>query len=179
MPVNRDPSRRPSPLHRPASPPPPPRPPILEESKPNQTSSFEPPHGSPTLRQEEKRGAREPLGFGSRRQSTQITIIVLVVLGATGALWGLRLERNEADQSSRSPVTPATSTIAKTVEPSTEVRTNSSSVPVQQLPGQDPDWELLARSVVDVWSPGCEWGGSGTIVLDGSYVLTKDRKSVV
>jgi S1-C subfamily serine protease len=85
---------------------------------------------------------------------------------------GLRLDRNEASTSSRTPVAPTTSTISKTVETSAETRTNPSSVSVPQAPSQDPDWELLARSIVDIWSPGCEWGGSGTIVLDGSYILT-------
>ena len=45
------------------------------------------------------------------------------------------------------------------------------TISVQSGTGE-PDWALLARSIVDVWSPDCGWGGSGTIVLDGSYVLT-------
>ena len=38
-----------------------------------------------------------------------------------------------------------------------------------------PDWETLARSVVYIWVDYCggsTWSGSGTIVLDGGYVLT-------
>lgn len=39
-----------------------------------------------------------------------------------------------------------------------------------------PDWDTLARSVVfiEAASP-CDWRGSGTIVLDGSYILTNQH----
>ena len=47
--------------------------------------------------------------------------------------------------------------------------------PATATPGQ-ADWDLLARSVVfiEALSP-CDWRGSGTIVLDGSYVLTNEH----
>jgi len=35
-----------------------------------------------------------------------------------------------------------------------------------------PDWVELTRSVVSVTASDCGWFGSGTIVLDGGYVLT-------
>ncbi len=38
-----------------------------------------------------------------------------------------------------------------------------------------PDWEQLARSVVQLWAPGCEQVGSGTIIGDGSLVLTNSH----
>jgi S1-C subfamily serine protease len=42
----------------------------------------------------------------------------------------------------------------------------------------DVDWDLIARSVVyiEALSP-CEWRGSGTIVLDGSFILTNEHVS--
>lgn len=39
-----------------------------------------------------------------------------------------------------------------------------------------PNWDLLARSVVFIEASGeCDWRGSGTIVLDGSYILTNQH----
>jgi len=60
-------------------------------------------------------------------------------------------------------VTPSSDTTTETVPPSTPG------------PGQ-PDWDRLARSVVfiEALSP-CDWRGSGSIVLDGSYVLTNEH----
>jgi len=42
----------------------------------------------------------------------------------------------------------------------------------------DVDWDVVARSVVyiEALSP-CDWRGSGTIVLDGSYILTNEHVS--
>lgn len=41
----------------------------------------------------------------------------------------------------------------------------------------DPSWEELSRSVVLIDAQGvdCDWQGSGTIILDGSYVLTNEH----
>ncbi len=172
MPTNRDPSRRPSPLHRPARPPPPPRPPVLEGSKPTRSSDFEPPPGSPTLQQREKPRANAHLRSRRLHLLTRIALFVLAPLGLLGALLGLRPEGGETDAIVPTPMTQTTPTAAESVQPEAVLPTDPSSVSAQLVPGQEPDWELLARSVVDIWSPGCEWGGSGTIVLDGSYVLT-------
>jgi len=46
---------------------------------------------------------------------------------------------------------------------------------VQPETGQ-PNWDRLARSVVFIEaSGGCDWRGSGTLVLDGSYILTNQH----
>ena len=42
----------------------------------------------------------------------------------------------------------------------------------------EPDWEELARSIVLLWSPGCGHAGSGTIVGDGTLVLTNEHVAV-
>jgi len=58
-----------------------------------------------------------------------------------------------------------------TAVPTTTTATTTTSAP---LPG-GPDWEELARSVVELYFDDCGGyfgNGSGTIVLDGSYVLT-------
>ena len=47
--------------------------------------------------------------------------------------------------------------------------------PIPVPNGDAPDWEGLARSVVQLWSPGCEQVGSGVITGDGSLVLTNSH----
>jgi pSer/pThr/pTyr-binding forkhead associated (FHA) protein len=42
-----------------------------------------------------------------------------------------------------------------------------------------PNWDRLARSVVFIEASGrCDWRGSGTLVLDGSYILTNQHVSL-
>jgi S1-C subfamily serine protease len=68
--------------------------------------------------------------------------------------------------------------IAETVvaEVTTSVETTIDSPSPSTLPLGKADWDLLARSVVfiEALAP-CDWRGSGTIVLDGSYVLTNEH----
>jgi pSer/pThr/pTyr-binding forkhead associated (FHA) protein len=77
--------------------------------------------------------------------------------------------------------TPETTTTSRTTAVTTTTTTQPAGLaptfPRQSEVGE-PDWELLARSIVDVWSPDCEQGGSGTIVLDGSYVLTNAHVAI-
>ncbi len=40
---------------------------------------------------------------------------------------------------------------------------------------EDPDWEVLAQSVVQLIAPDCEQSGSGTIIGDGRLVLTNSH----
>jgi S1-C subfamily serine protease len=59
---------------------------------------------------------------------------------------------------------------SETVEPVAEETGN-----VQVGTGQ-PNWDQLARSVVFIEASGkCDWRGSGTLVLDGSYILTNQH----
>ena len=68
----------------------------------------------------------------------------------------------------------STSSSAPTASSTSEPDT-SSSIAIPPTNGS-PDWDTLARSVVfiEAASP-CEWRGSGTIVLDGSYILTNQH----
>ncbi len=51
--------------------------------------------------------------------------------------------------------------------------TTTAAPPAQEPnPEPEPDWNEIARSVVVVWARGCQWGGSGTVVLNGEYILT-------
>ncbi|WP_420444275.1 S1 family peptidase [Candidatus Poriferisodalis sp.] len=49
------------------------------------------------------------------------------------------------------------------------------AAPIPVPSGDAPDWEGLARSVVQLWSPGCEQTGSGIITGDGGVVLTNSH----
>ncbi len=42
----------------------------------------------------------------------------------------------------------------------------------------EPDWEELARSIVLVEAPRCGWMGSGTVIHDGTIVLTNEHVAV-
>jgi S1-C subfamily serine protease len=68
----------------------------------------------------------------------------------------------------------STSSSAPTASSTSEPDPNS-SIAIPPTNGS-PDWDTLARSVVfiEAASP-CEWRGSGTIVLDGSYILTNQH----
>ena len=60
--------------------------------------------------------------------------------------------------------------------PNTTEESATTVTPVEDLPGgsgSEIDWIEVARSVVyfEV-AGGCQWVGSGTLILDGSYVLT-------
>ena len=66
---------------------------------------------------------------------------------------------------------PPTTTPPTTAPPTTTWPPTTTSAPA--TPG-GPDWEKMARSVVQVFASCANglYSGSGTIVLDGSYVLT-------
>jgi S1-C subfamily serine protease len=60
----------------------------------------------------------------------------------------------------------------------TDVETTSVDNPVVTVPiTKGSEWESLARSVVFIKAQGsqCGWTGSGSIVADGSYVLTNQH----
>jgi S1-C subfamily serine protease len=67
-----------------------------------------------------------------------------------------------------------TETVTSSVAAPSE--TTIETVPPAAVAAGQADWDLLARSVVfiEALSP-CDWRGSGTIVLDGSYVLTNEH----
>ena len=66
--------------------------------------------------------------------------------------------------------TTSNSTAPSTSEPDSNDSTASTPA------NGSPDWDTLARSVVFIEAAApCEWRGSGTIVLDGSYILTNQH----
>lgn len=69
-----------------------------------------------------------------------------------------------------------TSLATETTLPDSSDVTATSLTPAADIPvgaGAEVDWNEIARSVVyfEV-TGGCQWVGSGTLILDGSYVLT-------
>lgn len=64
------------------------------------------------------------------------------------------------------------------VPPTTVVEVSESSTSVASDQPAQPIWDDLARSVVFISAASpCDWRGSGTLVLDGSYVLTNEHVS--
>lgn len=69
----------------------------------------------------------------------------------------------------------------RTVTESTSVDDLAETPKVAQAPpmGFNQDWDEVSRAVVRIEADGagCGWQGSGTIILDGSYVLTNQHVS--
>ncbi|MCX8214796.1 MAG: FHA domain-containing protein, partial [SAR202 cluster bacterium] len=115
----------------------------------------------------------------SSTEPSKKTLVVLAGLAVAAAVVVLlAIAETGSDDSTPPPTTQAAPTTAVSSPPTTQAAPVPSSVPAQQALGQEPDWEQLARSVVDIWSPDCDWGGSGTIVLDGSYILTNAHLAI-
>lgn len=116
-------------------------------------------------------GPRVPLALGAL--SLLVALLVFV---------GLRVVRVNVSSVGNSPVAvdqavPEESGAAQVVpgqELPSEVATTISQSSDQTSPAvSEVDWNEIARSVVYFEAAGgCEWVGSGTLILDGSYVLT-------
>lgn len=116
-------------------------------------------------------GPRVPLALGAL--SLLVALLVFV---------GLRVVRVSVSSVGNSPVAvdqavPEESGAAQVVpgqELPSEVATTISQSSDQTSPAvSEVDWNEIARSVVYFEAAGgCEWVGSGTLILDGSYVLT-------
>lgn len=73
----------------------------------------------------------------------------------------------------------AQQSVVESVAKGEEPASNAGSQTGVQTEPTGFDWEAKARSVVyiEARGTGCEWSGSGSIVLDGSYVLTNHHVS--
>jgi S1-C subfamily serine protease len=76
--------------------------------------------------------------------------------------------------------TPSTVSEQPRIDPQVGTTAARATVPPQTSSAQPPsdfNWEEKARSVVYIEALGgaCEWSGSGSIVLDGSYILTNQH----
>ena len=118
-------------------------------------------------------GNRKPTG--SQRQPLALFAVTLAV--AALVFLGLRVVRvnissnsGSANQDVSSAVTETTSEFLNDVVSTTIV---TAETPSESSDVGKVDWVELARSVVYFEVGGnCQWVGSGTLILDGSYVLT-------
>ena len=118
-------------------------------------------------------GNRKPTG--SQRQPLALFAVTLAV--AALVFLGLRVVRvnissnsGSANQDVNSAVTETTSEFLNDVVSTTIV---TAETPSESSDVGKVDWVELARSVVYFEVGGnCQWVGSGTLILDGSYVLT-------
>jgi len=123
--------------------------------------------------------AQKTMAPKSSTEPSKKTLVVLTGLAVAAAVVVLlAVAETGSDDPTPPPTTQAAPTTAVSSPPTTQAAPVPSSVPVQQALGKEPNWEQLARSVVNIWSPDCGWGGSGTIVLDGSYVLTNAHVAI-
>jgi S1-C subfamily serine protease len=96
-----------------------------------------------------------------------VTVVTPIALILATVLF---FSRNEQPSTESTP--SITSIVVQTSAPVSVIDTR----PPTEPRADQPNWELLARSVVfiEALSP-CDWRGSGTIVLDGSFVLTNEH----
>ena len=126
-----------------------------------------------------------PLTKQKRNRSKVIKIAFLVAVPLTALTGVLIFATNGTDQEplaspevateTTTTTTEASLTVSTTSEPLVVATTTQVSPVVPSLEAGNVNWEQVARSVVQIKVPSCggeSWTGSGTIVLDGSYVLT-------
>ena len=156
-------------------PPPPPKQTFLDPQDKNPLDSAstrsEPPK-PPGTHARKQRNKRDKLLI----RSLKVFFFFFSPLGILAAVWTFLINGDD-DKPTASPpaavettIAPETSSVATTESPSLEPATESI----------DADWERIARSVVLIYIPDCggeTWSGSGTIVLDGGYVLTNEHVS--
>ena len=110
------------------------------------------------------RGRRRGVGIAAAALS-------LLVLGSVG--W--RVVGSDDQSSTEGLVAPVSSSesVGGVGSTATTDASRAGSIDPSQV-----DWDMVARSVVyiEALSP-CDWRGSGTIVLDGSYILTNEHVS--
>jgi len=115
-------------------------------------------------------------GPSMQRRLIKLALIPLGVIIAALVLRGLIISSGAEDfgvmtvDQEEVSTTPSNSTPPAVSEPEPNGSTTGTT------PNGAADWDTLARSVVfiEAASP-CEWRGSGTIVLDGSYILTNQH----
>ena len=120
------------------------------------------------------------------RRPVQVVLLFGVLVGILAGTWSLlfnsgesvsEAERASAIAQTTTSVLPTTTRNAVTTsrpaaQTTTSVIPAIPSTPVQSPSVGEPDWATIARSVVLLDSPQCGIAGSGTLVLDGGFVLT-------
>ena len=164
----------------------PPRPPSApggSPKAPNESSSSAPisgPPGRPSSGMLDVANRPIPSKVDSQKKSSRLDTksfkrlasgaMGVILIGGVGFF--IFSDRSKSTEENRTTQSSAT-----LVDTSTSVLpSNLSTVPPIDSEGGKADWGTLARSVVfiEALSP-CDWRGSGTLVLDGSYVLTNEH----
>lgn len=152
------------------------RPPVPKDSGLRPPVPNPPPSSSPNHTIPNQFGSRSPLGGSPKRRRNgavknrvlQASAVLSGLLFFAG-FFALLMNRTDAgDQAER---------------PAEIIESTSTSVAASALPGDegqnvvDSNWEDVARSVVYIEALGsmCGWTGSGSIVGDGSLVLTNQH----
>ena len=100
---------------------------------------------------------------------------MVIVPDPSDAADGTRSPATALPSVDRAPLTPRGDG-AEFQDAGPEASNSPTARPDSGLAGEPrPDWELLARSVVQLYSPDCEQVGSGTLIGDGSHVLTNSH----
>ena len=115
-----------------------------------------------------KKRKRLPAAVTSRRLVAAM-VSGLLVCGVGFIVYSRQSQSSQQNSTDQNPVSQVDS---DTSLPSSNV----SILPPIGSEGGNANWDALARSVVfiEALSP-CDWRGSGTLVLDGSYVLTNEH----
>lgn len=131
--------------------------------------------GEPEAPRDEKKNLGGRNRASSQGRSIQLFAVTLTV--AALVFLGLRVVRVSFsnNSSATSPVDSPSATETTNVFLESVVSTTIAAT--EKPPGSsvlgEVDWNELARSVVHIRAGGnCQWVGSGTLILDGSYVLT-------
>ena len=153
-------------------PPPPPRPPLSNpldkkslDSKDVQTGPPPPPESLSKMNRDKK--------HANLLRATKIFFFFVSPLGLATGIWAFVTSGGDDEPATSPPPAVIETTIAP--ETSLAVTTTQPLISEPSTGTTEVDWEQLARSVVLIYLPDCDgesWMGSGTIVLDGGYVLT-------
>ena len=112
-------------------------------------------------------GGKPPRNSGNGFQAKRVLQLLSMSAGVFLVVGFVVLMMNRSD-----------STTGSTVEKKPSITATSSENSVVTVPiTKGSEWESLARSVVFIEAQGsqCGWTGSGSIVSDGSYVLTNQH----
>ena len=160
-----------------ASPPPPPRPtlpdPFTKDLPAVSSDAKKGPPPRPGTKVIKDRTKKQELLV----RSLKVFFFFFSPLGILAGVWAF-ISNGGDDKPAATPPAAVETTIAPE---SSSVATTTQSPPLEPVTeSTEADWERIARSVVLIYLPDCggeSWMGSGTIVLDGGYVLTNHHVS--
>ena len=168
---------------------PPTREPVLEKNPPPPKREVPQGHSRETSESQSLRSlipstSSSPIGNGMKRQgllrgrsSKKWLIPTMIIFFISGLALIKNISKDNSSEQNSGVESQQEETITTTLESE-----NSPSTPREVVEAEGPiDWNTIATSVVYVDGtndPDCLWAGSGTIVGDGSYVLTNAHVAI-